>query len=89
MVLKTLRLHGFKSFADPIEIHFPGRIVGIIGPNGCGKSNTVDAVRFVLGEQSLRLLRARKIDDLIFAGNIRRPATSLGEVAMVLDNSTR
>ncbi|OGH56085.1 MAG: chromosome segregation protein SMC [Candidatus Lindowbacteria bacterium RIFCSPLOWO2_12_FULL_62_27] len=89
MVLLRLNLHGFKSFADPVEVQFPGRIVGVIGPNGCGKSNIVDAVRFVLGEQSLRLLRARKIDDLIFAGNIRRPATSMGEVGLTLDNSTR
>ena len=89
MVLRTLRFHGFKSFADPVEVNFQGRVTGIIGPNGCGKSNIVDAVRFVLGEQSLRLLRARKIDDLIFAGNIRRPATSLGEVSLVLDNSNR
>lgn len=89
MVLRTLRFHGFKSFADPVEVNFQGRVTGIIGPNGCGKSNIVDAVRFVLGEQSLRLLRARKIDDLIFAGNIRRPATSLGEVSLVFDNATR
>lgn len=89
MVLRSLRFHGFKSFADPVDINFPGRVTGIIGPNGCGKSNIVDAVRFVLGEQSLRLLRARKIDDLIFAGNIRRPATSIAEVALVLDNATR
>ncbi len=82
-------MHGFKSFADPVEINFTGAVTGIIGPNGCGKSNVVDAVRFVLGEQSLRLLRARKIDDLIFAGNIRRPATSIGEVALTLDNSKR
>jgi len=89
VVLKALRLHGFKSFAEEVEILFPGRVVGIIGPNGCGKSNVVDAVRFVLGEQSLRLLRARKIDDLLFAGNVRRPATSFGSVGLVLDNANR
>lgn len=89
MSLKTLRLHGFKSFADSTEVHFPERITGVIGPNGCGKSNIVDAIRFVLGEQSMRLLRAKRIDDLIFAGNTRRQGTSWGEVALVFDNATR
>ncbi len=89
MRLKHLTLQGFKTFATKTEFAFDGNITAIIGPNGSGKSNVADALRWVLGEQSMLTLRARKSDDLIFAGSTRRPAQSLAEATVTLDNTER
>jgi chromosome segregation protein len=85
--LKRLELHGFKSFAPRTVLEFSPGITAIVGPNGSGKSNIADAIRWVLGEQSMRMLRGRKSDDVIFAGSQNKPAAQMAEVGLVLDNS--
>ena len=85
--LKELRLHGFKTFADPTVFAFERGVTAVIGPNGSGKSNMADAVRWVLGEQSNRSLRTRRADDVIFAGSQGRRPQGLAEVILTLDNS--
>lgn len=85
--LKRLELFGFKSFADRTSLDFVGSLTGIVGPNGCGKSNVVDAVRWVLGERSAKSLRGGEMADVIFKGSTSRPAQNVAEVTMVLDNS--
>ncbi|WP_294581493.1 chromosome segregation protein SMC [uncultured Thomasclavelia sp.] len=89
MYLKRIELHGFKSFADKVNIEFQPGITGIVGPNGCGKSNISDAVRWVLGEQSVKSLRGANMSDVIFAGSEDRRAQNLAEVTLVFDNSDR
>ena len=86
MRLKKLEIHGFKSFADRTEIVFNQGVTGIVGPNGSGKSNIGDAVRWVLGEQSARVLRGAKMEDVIFNGTAKRKAASYCEVSLVFDN---
>ena len=86
MFLKSIELFGFKSFADKSYIEFTGGISALLGPNGCGKSNVVDAVKWVLGEQSTRTLRAEKMEDVIFNGTESRKALSVAEVTLVLSN---
>ncbi len=86
MRLRSLELHGFKTFATPTELVFSPRITAIVGPNGAGKSNIVDALRWVLGETSFQLLRARKTEDLIFAGAPHRARAGMAEATLVLDN---
>ena len=77
MRLTKLELHGFKSFADATQLVFEPGVTAIVGPNGCGKSNVSDAVRWVLGEQRARLMRGAKMDEVIFQGSsARRPSTS-------------
>ena len=87
MYLKRLELLGFKSFADKVEIVFQPGITAVIGPNGCGKSNISDALRWVLGEQSMKALRGAKMDDIIFAGSDERKSLGMAEVELTLDNS--
>ncbi len=86
MQLKRLELFGFKSFADKTVMEFPETLTGIVGPNGCGKSNVVDAIRWVLGETRPTSMRGSGMTDVIFKGSASRPAMSIAEVTMVLDN---
>jgi chromosome segregation protein len=89
LYLKRLEIIGFKSFADKIKLEFLPGVTAVVGPNGSGKSNISDALRWVLGEQSIKNLRGAKMDDVIFAGSEFRKALGLAEVTMVLDNSDR
>jgi len=85
--LKSIEMYGFKSFAERAEIKFKEGIAGIVGPNGSGKSNITDAVRWVLGEQSAKVLRGSKMEDLIFSGTDRRKQLGMAEVSLTFDNS--
>ena len=87
MFLKRIEMQGFKSFADKTVISFDYPITGIVGPNGCGKSNISDSVRWVLGEQSARSMRGEKMNDVIFSGSADRRMQNLAEVTLVFDNS--
>ena len=86
MHLKKLEIQGFKSFADKIEIDFKKGITAIVGPNGSGKSNISDAIRWVLGEQSVKTLRGNRMEDIIFSGTDNRKALGYAEVSIVFDN---
>ena len=85
MKIKRIDICGFKSFVDRTSISFPEPITAIVGPNGCGKSNIVDAIRWVMGEQSAKHLRGRAMDDVIFAGSESRGPTGLAEVSLTFD----
>ena len=89
MKLKSLTISGFKSFADKTKIDFFEGITGIVGPNGSGKSNIIEALQWVLGEQSAKNLRGGKMNDVIFAGSQTRSPLNRAEVELVLDNSDR
>src|SRR5438270_12372890 len=89
MRLKKLILQGFKSFADRTEFVFDSPITGIVGPNGCGKSNVVDAFKWVLGEQSAKSLRGDAMMVVIFNGAANRKPSGMAEVVLVLDNPKR
>lgn len=89
MYLKSIELQGFKSFADPMTFTFSQGISAIVGPNGSGKSNIVDAIRWVLGEQSAKSLRGGKMEDVIFSGSNERKAVGLARVTIILDNAER
>ena len=91
MFLKSLILRGFKTFADQTEIVFAddARITAIVGPNGCGKSNLMDATRWVLAEDNPRELRVANLSNIIFAGTASRKSLSLAEVSMIFDNESK
>src|SRR5690242_3881416 len=82
-----MRIAGFKSFAEPVSVEIHAGLTGIVGPNGCGKSNVVEALRWAMGEQSTRSLRAGEMDDVIFAGTAGRPSRNLAEVTLTLDDT--
>jgi chromosome segregation protein len=85
--LTHIKLAGFKSFVDPIHIPLPGQLIGVVGPNGCGKSNVIDAVRWVLGESSAKQLRGENMQDVIFNGSAERKPVSRASVELIFDNS--
>jgi chromosome segregation protein len=89
MKLTRLRLVGFKSFVEPTDFLIEPGLTGVVGPNGCGKSNLVEALRWVMGEASHKAMRAADMDDVIFSGNNSRPPRNMAEVAMGIDNSDR
>ncbi len=89
MKLTKLEIKGFKSFCDKVTINFDDGVTAIAGPNGCGKSNIVDAIRWVLGEQSTRALRSEKMENVIFNGSKSRKASSLAEVSLNFDNTKK
>jgi chromosome segregation protein len=86
MRLSTIKLAGFKSFVDPTVLHLPSDLVGIVGPNGCGKSNIIDAVRWVMGESSARSLRGETMSDVIFNGSASRKPVGQASIELVFDN---
>ena len=86
MRLSTIKLAGFKSFVDPTTLHLPTNMTGVVGPNGCGKSNIVDAIRWCMGEQSAKHLRGKAMEDVIFAGSETRGPAPMAEVSMTFDD---
>jgi chromosome segregation protein len=84
---RRIRIAGFKSFAEPVSVEINPGLTGIVGPNGCGKSNVIEALRWAMGEQSTRSLRAGEMDDVIFAGTAGRPSRNLAEVTLSLDDT--
>jgi chromosome segregation protein len=89
MKFTRLKLHGFKSFSDLTELYLEPGLTGVVGPNGCGKSNLVEALRWVMGESSYKAMRASGMDDVIFNGSGNRPQRNSAEVTLVLDNADR
>ncbi len=87
MRLKSIKLAGFKSFVDPTSIPFPRPLSAIVGPNGCGKSNVIDAVRWVMGESSAKQLRGAAATDVIFAGSNGRAPVGQASVELLFDNT--
>ncbi len=87
MYLKSIELFGFKSFMERTKVKLDGGVACIVGPNGSGKSNIADAVRWVLGEQSVKTLRGQKMEDVIFAGSSKRKPLGMAEVVLNMDNS--
>jgi chromosome segregation protein len=89
MRLKSIKLAGFKSFVDPTTVNFPSNLCAVVGPNGCGKSNIIDAVRWVMGESSAKNLRGESMTDVIFNGSANRKPVGQASVELVFDNSDR
>ncbi len=87
MRLTTIKLAGFKSFVDPTTLHFPTNMIGIVGPNGCGKSNIIDAIRWVMGESAASRLRGDSLTDVIFSGSSTRKPVGVATVELLFDNS--
>jgi len=87
MRLSKIKLAGFKSFVDPTTIVFPSNLIGVVGPNGCGKSNVIDAVRWVMGESSAKHLRGDSMADVIFNGSRARKPVGTASIELIFDNS--
>jgi len=87
MRLKSIKLAGFKSFVDPTTVNFPSNMCAVVGPNGCGKSNVIDAVRWVMGESSAKNLRGESMTDVIFNGSVNRQPVGQASIELVFDNS--
>jgi chromosome segregation protein len=87
MRLKSIKLAGFKSFVDPTTVHFPSNMCAVVGPNGCGKSNVIDAVRWVMGESSAKNLRGESMADVIFNGSVNRQPIGQASIELIFDNS--
>jgi len=85
MRIRRLKLSGFKSFVEPAELRIEPGLTGVVGPNGCGKSNLLEAIRWVMGEGSAKSLRGGGMEDVIFAGTASRPARDFAEVTLLLD----
>lgn len=89
MRFSRLRLNGFKSFVDPTDLVIMDGLTGVVGPNGCGKSNLLEALRWVMGENRASAMRGGGMEDVIFAGASTRPARSFAEVMLFIDNDDR
>src|SRR5436853_949981 len=89
MKFNRLRLSGFKSFVEATELVVEQGLTGVVGPNGCGKSNLLEALRWVMGETSHKSMRAASMDDVIFNGTTTRPPRNMAEVTIFIDNSAR
>ncbi len=89
LTFTKLRLSGFKSFVDGTDVVIDHGLTGVVGPNGCGKSNLVEALRWVMGETSAKQMRGGEMDDVIFGGTAGRPARNVAEVLIDLDNANR
>jgi len=89
MRLKSIKLSGFKSFVDPTNVHFPSNLCAVVGPNGCGKSNVIDAVRWVMGESSAKNLRGESMADVIFNGSGGRKPVGQASVELIFDNTAQ
>jgi chromosome segregation protein len=87
MRLEKIKLAGFKSFVDPTTVNFPSNLVGVVGPNGCGKSNVIDAVRWVMGEASAKMLRGESMADVIFNGSTGRKPVGMASIELIFDNA--
>src|SRR3954468_23887915 len=87
MQIKRLKLSGFKSFVEPAELRIEPGLTGVVGPNGCGKSNVLEAIRWVMGESSARSMRGSGMDDVIFAGTAARPAREFAEVSLLVERA--
>ena len=88
MRIRRLKLSGFKSFVEPTELRIEAGLTGVVGPNGCGKSNLLEAIRWVMGEGSPKSLRGDGMEDVIFAGTATRPPRDFAEVSMQIDRDT-
>ena len=89
MKITRLRALGFKSFVEPTELFIEPGLTGVVGPNGCGKSNLLEAIRWAMGETSFKSMRGGGMDDVIFSGTQNRPARNMAEVTLFVDNSDR
>ena len=89
MKFTRLRLTGFKSFVEPVDLIIEPGLTGVVGPNGCGKSNLLEALRWVMGESSYKSMRGSGMDDVIFSGTTQRPSRNIAEVMVTLANDDR
>src|ERR1700716_3066537 len=89
MKIRRVEISGFKSFADRVVFSFDDGVTGVVGPNGCGKSNIVDAIRWCMGEQSAKHLRGRSMEDVIFSGSETRAGHDFAEVTLTFENDDR
>ena len=87
MLFKHLKMTGFKSFAEPAEISIDDGLTGVVGPNGCGKSNIVESLRWLMGESSAKSMRGSDLEDIVFSGTASRPSRNFAEVTLTLDNA--